>query len=453
MQDLPSGRSNAIIEVEHVTKEFRLGRQRSLKQSLGDLAARLRGKPVVTRAPFKALDDVSFTVEPGEVLGIIGHNGAGKSTLLKLLAGISKPTRGRVAVRGKVAPLIEVGAGLVPDLTGRENIYVNGAILGMKRAEIARKFDEIVGFAELEEFIDTPVKRYSSGMMVRLGFSIATSVEAEILIVDEVLAVGDLAFQRKCFERMEDLIRRQGRSVLLVSHNVRQVDRICGRCLLVEGGRLKLDAATRQVVDQFVRDTNAKALKEKRWQPPLARHSAYTGEIDLVGIELMSPSGRSVEEVPMGGTLTVRATLACHARVELPEVIIGFHTADFVYLISVGTAHLADRPAFEVGTVSISCRMDDFPLMPGVYGIRLSVVDRFRRDVFYSEGIKTFAVVAGEVASAKLSTVGFFHVPAVWNFSSGEPHESEREHSRKAVAVPNAPEGVRTASQQRSNVA
>src|SRR3569832_1092805 len=200
----------AIIEVNHVTKEFRLGALRSAKQSMLDTLARLRGQPVQERPLFKALNEVDFKVEEGEVLGIIGHTGAGKSTLLKMLANISTPTRGSVKVKGKVAPLIEVGAGLVPDLTGRENIYLNGAILGMPKAEIRKKFDDIVAFAELEEFIDTPIKRYSSGMQVRLGFSIATSVAADILIVDEVLAVGVLVFLCLCFVRLEDMIKLFG---------------------------------------------------------------------------------------------------------------------------------------------------------------------------------------------------------------------------------------------------
>ena len=162
----------------------------------------------------------------GEVLGIIGRNGAGKSTLLKVLARITGPTEGLIRIRGRVASLLEVGTGFSPELTGRENIFLNGAILGMHRFEIARKFDEIVSFAEIEQFIDTPVKHYSSGMFMRLAFAIAAHLEPEILIIDEVLAVGDLAFQRKCFSRMEDLIRRRGNTVLLVSHNLRQVERL-----------------------------------------------------------------------------------------------------------------------------------------------------------------------------------------------------------------------------------
>ena len=197
------------IEISHVTKEYRLGALQSLKQTMLNTGARLLGRQVEEPPLFKALDDVSFSIEPGEVVGIIGHNGAGKSTLLKMLSRISTPTSGSVKVNGRVAPLIEVGAGFVGDFTGRENVYLNGAILGMPKKEIDRKFDEIVDFAEMAEFIDTPVKRYSSGMQVKLAFAVATSIESEILIVDEVLAVGDIAFQRKCFTRMESLIRKE----------------------------------------------------------------------------------------------------------------------------------------------------------------------------------------------------------------------------------------------------
>jgi ABC-type polysaccharide/polyol phosphate transport system ATPase subunit len=231
----------AAISVVHVTKEFRLGQATTVRQTLAHALARLQGRDGSSPTRFKALDDVDFSVKQGEVLGIIGTNGAGKSTLLKLLARISEPTSGRLTVQGKIAPLIEVGAGLIADLSGRENVYLNGIILGMSYAQIKKKFDEIVGFAELEEFIDTPIKRYSSGMAVRLGFSIATCVDADILIVDEVLAVGDLAFQRKCFDRMEDMIKRQGKTVLLVSHNTRQIERLCTRVILMDHGRIVAD--------------------------------------------------------------------------------------------------------------------------------------------------------------------------------------------------------------------
>jgi lipopolysaccharide transport system ATP-binding protein len=202
------------------------------------------------RSDFWALRDVSFAIRPGEVVGIVGRNGAGKSTLLKVLSRITKPTTGRVALRGRVGSLLEVGTGFHPELTGRENIYLNGAILGMKRREIARKFDSIVAFAEIEQFLDTPVKRYSSGMYVRLAFAVAAHLEPEILIVDEVLAVGDMAFQRKCTGRMRE-VGQSGCTVLFVSHDMAAVESLCTRALLLDGGRLVREGAVPDIVGEY----------------------------------------------------------------------------------------------------------------------------------------------------------------------------------------------------------
>src|SRR5689334_10972101 len=204
---------------------------------------------------FWALKDVSFEVQQGEVLGIIGRNGAGKSTLLKILSRITEPTDGRVTLRGRVASLLEVGTGFHAELTGRENIYLNGAILGMTRAEIRRKFDEIVAFAGVEKFLDTPVKRYSSGMYVRLAFAVAAHLEPEILVVDEVLAVGDAQFQKKCLGKMEEA-GSSGRTVLFVSHNLLAVQRLCPRSLLLDGGRIVADGESSQVIQTYL-DTKA----------------------------------------------------------------------------------------------------------------------------------------------------------------------------------------------------
>jgi lipopolysaccharide transport system ATP-binding protein len=190
-----------------------------------------------------ALKDISLEIKRGEVVGIIGRNGAGKSTLLKILSRITEPTEGRAILDGRVGSLLEVGTGFHPELTGRENIYLNGTILGMHKAEIDRKFDEIVEFSEIEQFLDTPVKRYSSGMYVRLAFAVAAHLEPEILVVDEVLAVGDAAFQKKCLGKMED-VSKQGRTVLFVSHNMQAVQRLCTRCVLLKGGRLDMEGNT-----------------------------------------------------------------------------------------------------------------------------------------------------------------------------------------------------------------
>ncbi|MFG0334362.1 MAG: ABC transporter ATP-binding protein, partial [Maioricimonas sp. JB049] len=253
------------IRAEHLSKRYRLGltHDGSLRELVNRSWRRLSGRgtsPPGTRPQdeadrhrirdghFWALQDVSFEVEPGEVIGIIGQNGAGKSTLLKILSRITRPTTGRVTLRGRVASLLEVGTGFHPELTGRENVYMNGTILGMTRREIDRRFDEIVAFAGVEAFIDTPVKRYSSGMTVRLGFAVAAHLDPEILIVDEVLAVGDSGFQRKCADAMQ-AIRSSGRSIILVSHNMTSIRTLCTRCLLLSQGEV-IDAGDAAAISQ-----------------------------------------------------------------------------------------------------------------------------------------------------------------------------------------------------------
>jgi lipopolysaccharide transport system ATP-binding protein len=239
---------NDVIRLEGVGKKYRLRHQsapryKALRDILGDSlrgwGSRLRGRVGrATNEDFWALQDVSLTVAQDDRLGIIGRNGAGKSTLLKLLSRITAPSAGRILLKGRVGSLLEVGTGFHPELTGRENIFLNGAILGMKRAEIRRKFDEIVAFAEVEKFLDTPVKRYSSGMYVRLAFAVAAHLDTDILLVDEVLAVGDAQFQKKCLGKMED-ITRQGRTILFVSHNMNAIGQICNRAIWLEQGRIK----------------------------------------------------------------------------------------------------------------------------------------------------------------------------------------------------------------------
>lgn len=248
--------SNIAIEVSNVWKKFKRG---ELHDSLRDLIPAI-AKRVMGRGPkrnelgqgdFWALKDVSFGVQRGEVLGIIGSNGAGKSTILKLLSRILRPNKGQIEVNGRLGALIEVGAGFHPDLTGRENIYLNGTILGMRKDEIEKRFDEIVEFSGLEEFIDTPVKRYSSGMYTRLGFSVAAHVEPDILLVDEVLSVGDIGFQKKCLSKMQD-VAGYGRTVVFVSHNMGAVKSLCDRCLLLRDGTVQAEGPPAAIVDLYI---------------------------------------------------------------------------------------------------------------------------------------------------------------------------------------------------------
>ncbi len=269
------------IRVEHLSKRYRIGitpTRFRYHNTLGEHLAEWIKSPLrrLRRASpdeyIWALQDVSFDVEEGQVLGIIGRNGAGKSTLLKVLSRVTEPTQGTVTVRGRVGSLLEVGTGFHPELTGRENIYLNGAILGMKRAEIERKFDEIVAFAEVEKFIDTPVKRYSSGMYLRLAFAVAAHLEPEILVVDEVLAVGDAEFQKKCLGKMSD-VAQQGRTVLFVSHNMSAILRLTQEAIVLEKGRLVKRAATPEAVDYYL-SSGRSELGERLWDaeevPPSA---------------------------------------------------------------------------------------------------------------------------------------------------------------------------------------
>jgi lipopolysaccharide transport system ATP-binding protein len=262
--------STPAIRAAGLGKRYRLGEHHSfgsLRESLvNGVRSVTRRRSRSERASIWALRDVSFEIAPGEAVGIIGRNGAGKSTLLKVLSRITEPTTGRAEIRGRVGSLLEVGTGFHPELTGRENISLNGAILGMRRAEIAAKFDEIVAFAEVERFIDTPVKRYSSGMYLRLAFAVAAHLEPEILLVDEVLAVGDSAFQKKCLGKMGD-VTRQGRTVLFVSHNLAAVANLCSRAVMLDQGRIVAEGPSGQVVDRYVADGTA-ALGEVMWDDP-----------------------------------------------------------------------------------------------------------------------------------------------------------------------------------------
>lgn len=260
----------SIISARNISKQYRIG-QREAYGTLRDTVAsalsapfrRLSGNGRGTAETIWALRDVSFEVAAGEAVGIIGRNGAGKSTLLKILSRITEPTTGRIELYGRVGSLLEVGTGFHPELTGRENIYLNGAILGMQRAEIEKKFDEIVSFAEIEKFLDTPVKRYSSGMYMRLAFAVAAHLEPEILLVDEVLAVGDAQFQKKCLGKMGE-VTREGRTVLFVSHNMMAIQSLCRRAMWLDGGRILENAESGQVVANYLQHSFS-ALAEQVW--------------------------------------------------------------------------------------------------------------------------------------------------------------------------------------------
>ncbi len=283
-----------IISVRNLSKLYRLGetlKHDTLRDRLADgfknlfqkKATLTDGKKTKDSSDFWALKDVSFDIKPGEVVGIIGRNGAGKSTLLKVLSQITEPTAGEVRIRGRVASLLEVGTGFHPELTGRENIFLNGAILGMSQAEIRKKFDEIVAFAEVEKFLDTPVKRYSSGMYVRLAFAVAAHLQPEILLVDEVLAVGDASFQRKCLGKMES-VSKEGRTVFYVSHNMPSVTRLCSRAILLNKGQIVEDGPAEKIVHSYL-NVGVQSWAERIWEDPATAPGSEVASLRAVRIK------------------------------------------------------------------------------------------------------------------------------------------------------------------------
>jgi lipopolysaccharide transport system ATP-binding protein len=363
------------------------------------------GHPLTLSAPRSAptnilwaLKNVSFEVKQGEIVGIIGRNGAGKSTLLKILSRITEPTEGRAEVYGRVGSLLEVGTGFHPELTGRENVYLNGAILGMRKAEIDRKFDEIVAFADVEKFLDTPVKHYSSGMSVRLAFAVAAHLEPEILIVDEVLAVGDAAFQKKCLGKMRD-VTREGRTVLIVSHNMAAIQGLCSKCYLLSSGQLVAEGPPRSVVEGYLADVSVAtpALLGQR------RDRQGSGEIQFLEVAILDAKGRPVDVALSGQDIAI--VVSYRSRDEKPisrlDVHITFSTTLGQFMFncsSEGSGH-----PFEVLPPSgqVVCHIPELPLAPGQYVFSL------------------FSTVGGVIADW-VQEAGCLHVAAGDYFGTGQ---------------------------------
>ena len=304
--------SNSIIQVTNLSKSYTIsheGRERytALRDVMAQKAKKIFSFPKslrpdfasTTKEEFWALKDINFEIEQGDRVGIIGRNGAGKSTLLKILSRITEPTSGEIKIKGRVASLLEVGTGFHPELTGRENIFLNGAILGMSRVEIKKHFDAIVDFAEVEKFLDTPVKRYSSGMYVRLAFAVAAHLEPEILVVDEVLAVGDAEFQKKCLGKMEDVSKNEGRTVLFVSHQMDAIEKLTNRSIMLKNGRINIFANTDEVVNRYLKDSNAETELTK-----FSKREG-TGKVRIIKIEVLS-DGKRVSMLKQGQPFNVQ---------------------------------------------------------------------------------------------------------------------------------------------------
>src|SRR6266404_5003094 len=318
-----------VVKVQNISKQYQIGGldagyqtfRETFAKALARPIRRFRGAEREAGESIWALKDIDFNVQEGEILGLIGHNGAGKSTLLKILSRITTPTTGRTEVRGRIGSLLEVGTGFHPDLTGRENVFMNGTILGIRRAEIARRFDEIVAFSEIEKFIDTPVKWYSSGMYLRLAFSVAVHLDSEVLAMDEVLAVGDVGFQQKCLDKMHE-IRNQGRTILFVSHSMAAVTRLCQRVILFDKGQIISDGSPAEVVNSYLGE-NWHVTAERQW---LNSHEQPGNSIvKLVKVRARTDDGVTAESVnirrPVGIELTYDVLQPGHALIPKVELI------------------------------------------------------------------------------------------------------------------------------------
>ena len=371
--------TDPVIQVENVSKRYKLGgtasgaQYQTLRESVTNALRapwrRLRrapdGRPDATPAEneFWALRDVSFQIRRGEVVGIIGRNGAGKSTLLKILSRITEPTEGRITLKGRVASLLEVGTGFHPELTGRENIYLNGAILGMHRREIKAKFDEIVAFAEVERFLDTPVKRYSSGMYVRLAFAVAAHLEPEILIVDEVLAVGDVEFQKKCLGKMNEVASRDGRTVLFVSHNLGAIRTLCTTGVLMKQGQLMLHAPAAKVVDEYLTSSENRG-GAIAWEADRAPAADY---IRFVGASVLNARGQPSLNIDCAEPFTL--TVEYRVLRPTPNLLIGFfmQTADGTMMCGSNNEDTSQGKVTEPGVYVTRCEFPGDVLNAGTF--------------------------------------------------------------------------------------
>jgi len=358
-----------ILEIQDVSKRFRISHETKPYLSLRESLAGLFQPRHESREDFWALKDVNLVINPGESLGIVGRNGAGKSTLLKILARITPPTKGRVIGRGRVASLLEVGTGFHPELTGRENVYLNGSILGMKKREIDRQFDAIVAFAGTEKFLDTPLKHYSSGMQLRLAFAVAAYLEPEILLIDEVLAVGDAEFQRKCLGKMED-VTRSGRTVLFVSHNLAMVTRLCANAILLDGGRVAAAGPADNVIQQYLSET---AQTGNDSLGILEHNGAVVKRVELLC------DGHISSTMHMGCRMEVRVHFQSPAPLEAPVLGIILKDSQQTPLVGINNKHysgaLTNRP---ISRGYLAASIAQLPLFEGNYSLDIHFGNGFR---------------------------------------------------------------------------
>jgi lipopolysaccharide transport system ATP-binding protein len=422
--------SRPVISVENLSKSYRLGlraqRDRSFRDLLTDVArapmkwARGSARGAPSAEEFWALKDVSFTVQAGEVIGIIGRNGAGKSTLLKVLSRITEPTEGLVRYRGRMASLLEVGTGFHLDLTGRENIYLNGSILGMRRREIDRNFDQIVAFAEVERFLDTAVKHYSTGMYVRLAFAVAAHLDPDILIVDEVLAVGDAEFQKKCLGRIKE-VTNEGRTVLFVSHNAPAVQNLCTRCLYMQRGRLVMEGEPAAVLEAYSLSTGGDTSLDVDLTDHAGRASSAKPYLRRVRVR---GSGSNENFISIGDDLEFE--ISYETRDPLSDPALWILIKNHLGMNLFGAAPDVNPTRRSGGRSNVgkfTCRIPKIPLIPGVYGVDLNFGSPHSMQLDAIQNACQFEVHPTDIfGTGKLPWPIFGSIcwPASWDVTSGE---------------------------------
>jgi len=368
------------IQLASAAKRYRAGRSRTLVDLVASTLDRRRGKAQQVHSAARgtidatlwALRDVSLEVPEGTGLGVIGRNGAGKTTLLKLISRVTWPTSGVVRVAGRVVSLIELGAGFHPELTGRENVYLGAGLFGLTRREIDRAFDRIVGFAEVERLIDTPMKRYSSGLYARLGFSVAIHSNPDVVLVDEVLAVGDAAFRRRALEALRQIIA-DGKTVLFISHDMWNVRRLCDRILWLEEGRVRAYGSAGEIAERYMNEVNLAALANQNVS--LQSHRGGTGELRYTAIDVADADGRPVATLPQGGTLVVSAAYRAEKPVVRPVFQVAIVDVDTGIVITTATSNASDSPERVAGDGCVECRVANGHLRPRQYALKLTITD------------------------------------------------------------------------------
>jgi lipopolysaccharide transport system ATP-binding protein len=415
------------VSFDKVSKRFTLHheRPRSLQELFLSLAKRQRRS---SREKYWVLNEISFAMEHGEMVGIIGPNGAGKSTILKLISRIIRPTSGQIEVNGRLGALLELGAGFHPDLTGRENVYLNGAFLGFSKADMDRIFDDILDFSEMSRFIDIPVKHYSSGMYMRLGFSIAIHLEPEILLVDEILAVGDRSFQLRCLDRIQQM-RRKGVTIILVSHELAQVREMCDRAIWVDRGRVQDEGPVEPVLSEYM----AHALDANRQMAPSSRpvdESAWrwgSGEGSIVQVQFLDGEGKPRSSFETGTPLTIRISFVAHQRIEEPQFGLALHHNSGFHISGPNTVF----SGFDIDTIAgegyIDYTVESLPLLEGSYLISASLTDRAGLAMYdYHHQAYTLRVHRGNTVQERYGSI---LIPATWRIGASDDYEKVKQES------------------------